>query len=196
MKPRYFHLLALAGSTLLFPSLAPTAHAADLTWDAGNTSNGATIDPLSGNWNLTGGNIVWNNAGTNVIWSQTSTSDADHAAIFAGADGTLNQYVVTIGATTMAAESVTFNSSGYQITGGTLALRPTTATNGPITVAAGKTATINSAIQYSNNAAATITVDADGILNLGGGMANSQYTFTGTGTVNITAGTYTVTPAA
>ena len=61
-----------------------------------------TIDPASGSWNLTAGNTVWNDAGTNVIWSQTLTNDASNAAVFAGTDGTANQYVVTIGATTMA----------------------------------------------------------------------------------------------
>ena len=108
--------------------------------------NGATVTAGSGSWNLTAGNTVWNNAGTNVIWSQTAINDASNAAVFGGADGTLNQYVVTIGTgATMAAESVAFSNSGYQIPGGSLALMPTTPTNGSIPVAADKTATINSA---------------------------------------------------
>jgi autotransporter-associated beta strand protein len=186
MKPRQFHLLALAGSTLLFPSLAPTVHAADLTWDV--TDDGATITAGDGAWDLSAAN--WNGT-PNVPWTQTSASDASNAAIFAGTDGTLlDPHVVTIGATTMAAESITFNSSFYQITGGTLALRPTTSTNGSITVAANKTATIDSAITYSSNAAANITVNTGGVLNLGGGATNSQYNFTGLGTVNMTAGAY------
>ena len=64
--------------------------------------------------------------------------------------------------------------------------------DGAITVAAGKTATINSAITYANNAAASITVNLGAVLNLGGGASNSQYNFIGSGgTVNMTAGTYT-----
>ena len=174
---------------------APSAFAAPLTWDAGDTGNGSAIDAAGGNWNTTALNIVWNNAVSNEIWSQTSTTDGSNAAIFAGTDGTLNQYGVTLDSQ-MAAESVAFNSSGYQLTGSPLALilTPTVGsalgTNGSITVAAGKTATISSQIIYDNNRVATISVGAGGILNLGGGAANSQYNFSGAGTVNMTAGNY------
>ena len=103
----------------------PASHAATLTWDTA-TGDGATVTAGSGSWNLTAGNTVWNNAGTNVIWSQTAINDASNAAVFGGADGTLNQYVVTIGTgATMAAESVAFSNSGYQITGGSLAVQLT-----------------------------------------------------------------------
>jgi autotransporter-associated beta strand protein len=174
---------------------APSAFAAPLTWDAGDTGNGSTIDAAGGNWNTTALNIVWNNAVSNEIWSQTSTTDGSNAAIFAGTDGTLNQYGVTLDSQ-MAAESVAFNSSGYQLTGSPLALivtptvGPALGTNGSITVAAGKTATISSQIIYDHNRVATISVGAGGILNLGGGAANSQYNFSGAGTVNMTAGNY------
>ena len=190
-------LLAAISLTLT----APSAFAADLIWDAGNTTNGATIDPLSGNWNLTGGNTVWNSAGTNVTWSQTSTTDGSNTATFAGTDGTLNQYVITLAAQ-MAAEAITFNNSGYQITGSTLALivsPPVTgppaiaAVSGTITVAAGKTATINSTLRYAHNVAASVVVGASSVLNLGGGTTasnNPQFAFSGAGTVNMTAGTY------
>ena len=96
----------------------------------------------------------------------------------------------------MAAESITFNNSGYQITGSTLAIMPTTATSGAITVAAGKTATINSAIAYGANAASSIVSNASSTLNLGGGASNAQYTFSGAGTVNMTAGTYSANTGA
>jgi autotransporter-associated beta strand protein len=170
---------------------APSAFAAALTWDT-TSGDGATITPGSGNWNTTAGNLVWNNAGTNEIWSQTSTTDASNTATFAGTDGTLNQYVITLAAQ-MAAESITFNNSGYQITGSTLALMPTTTTNGAITVAAGKTATINSALRYAHNVGASVIVGSGSVLNLGGGTTasnNPQFSFTGAGTVNITAGTF------
>ncbi len=166
-----------------------SVRAADLTWDT-FPGDEAAITAGSGVWDTNGTNLLWNNGTTNVPWTQTSTTDASNAAIFAGADGTPNQYVVTLGAQ-MAAESITFNSSGYQITGSTLALMPTTTTNGAITVAANKTATINSTITYSNNKQADITVNSGSTLNLGGGASNSQYRFAGAGTVNMTAGTYT-----
>jgi autotransporter-associated beta strand protein len=188
MKPNRKNLLLAAISLTLS---APSVFAADLTWDAGNTANGATIDAASGNWNTTAGNIVWNNASTNVIWSQVNANDASNAAIFAGADGTLlAPHTVTISGT-MAAEAITFNSSHYVITGGTLAIKPaSTGNNGPIVVAANKTATINSAIAYNNNTGASITAQSGAVLNLGGGASNAQYAFTGAGTVNITGGTY------
>lgn len=183
-------LMSPATSVVLCSLLAGVLPAATLTWDTAG-GDGATITAGSGNWNLTSGNTVWNNAGTNEIWSQTAINDASNVAVFGGPDGTANQYVVTIAdAATVAAESLTFNSSGYLITGGNLALRPTTTTNGGITVAANKTATINSAIVYANNAAVANTINAGATLNLGGGANNSQYTFNGAGTVNITGGTY------
>ena len=189
MKPKSASSLsALAASALFLAGSSTLANAATLTWDTA-TGDGATVTAGSGNWNLTAGNTVWNDAGTNVIWSQALINDASNAAVFAGTDGTANQYVVTLGAQ-MAAESLTFNSSGYRITGGTLAVMPTTTTNGPITVAADKTATINSALNYANNVATTFTVNPGASLDLGGGATNSQYAFTGGGTVNITAGTY------
>jgi autotransporter-associated beta strand protein len=182
--------LALAG----FAFTANSAFAAALTWDT-TSGDGASITAGSGNWNTTAGNTAWNNGTSNVIWSQTAINDGSNSATFAGAEGTANQYVITLAAQ-MAAESITFNSSGYQITGSTLALMPTTTTNGAITVAADKTATINSALAYANNAAASITVNSGATLNLGGGASNSQYTFTGGGTVNMTAGTYTANTGA
>ena len=183
-------LMSHATSVVLCSILASISQAVTLTWDAAG-GDGVTITAGSGNWNTTAGNAVWNNAGSNEIWSQTAISDASNVAVFGGADGTANQYVVTIAdGATIAAESLTFNNSGYLITGGNLALRPTTTANGGITVAANKSATINSAIVYANNAVVTNTINGGATLNLGGGAANSQYTFNGAGIVNITGGTY------
>jgi len=129
---------------------APDAFAANYTWDAGNTANGATIDPASGNWNTTAGNLVWNDAGVNKVWSANT-------AIFGGADGAVDSYVITVDAP-MTATGLTFNNTGYKITGSTLA------PGGVITVASGKTATINSTLTLAayNHAIA-------GTLYLGGG---------------------------
>jgi autotransporter-associated beta strand protein len=194
MKPRkQTPFLAVSITLVGFAFTSFSTHAATLTWDT-TAGDGAVIAAGSGDWNLTAGNTIWNSAGTNVAWSQTSTTDGSNAAIFAGTDGTLDQYVVTLGAQ-MAAESLAFNSSGYQIDGSPVAVITIaatgagTGTNGLITVAAGKTATINSQIVYNDNRAATIT--ANGTLNLGGGATNSQYNFGGAGTINMTAGTYT-----
>ena len=92
---------------------------------------------------------------------------------------------------TVNALSVTFNNSGYTVSGGTLTLRPAASgANGGITVAAGKTATINAPISYNNNTAAAFTIGNGSTLNLGGGASNAQYGFAGDGTVNITGGSY------
>jgi fibronectin-binding autotransporter adhesin len=194
MKPRLTSLhKVFAASSIVLTCFATPANAAALTWDT-TPADGATVTAGSGNWNLTAGNTVWNDGATpNVIWSQTSTTDGSNTAAFAGADGSADQYVVTLG-TQMAAESVTFNSSGYQITGSTLALMPTTTTSGGITMAAGKTSTINSILRYAHNTSASVGVGSGGTLNLGGGTTatfNPQWQLSGAGTINLTAGTFT-----
>ena len=197
MKSKNQHPFLVTALTVAgFVFTTSSIFAASLTWDT--TADGATINAASGNWNTTAGNTVWNNGTSNVIWSQTASNDGSNTATFAGTDGSPNQYVITLAAQ-MAAESITFNNSGYQITGSILALMPSTTTSGAITVAAGKTATINSAITYANNTTATITVNAGSTLNLGGGATNAQYTFGGTGTgniVNVTAGSYSTNTGA
>ena len=163
----------LAASAIVLSWHAAPATAATLTW---NTT--------TGNWNTADAN--WLDGGSPVAWSQTDATTATNSATFAGADGT---YTVTTSGV-VNAQSVTFNNSGYTISGTALTLRPTSTTNGTITVANNKTATINASIAYSNNAAATLTSNAGSTLNLGGGATNSQYTFNGAGTVNITGGGY------
>lgn len=175
-------------TALLTLCAAPAARA--LTWDTVSGDN-PTITDGSGNWNTTAGNLVWNNnANPNVIWSQTSTTVGSQAAVFgSGTDGTVDQWTVTL-ASQMAATSLTFTNTGYKITGSTLQVATSATVDGTITVASNKTATINSIIGYANNAAAVITVNSGGTLNLGGGAGNSQYSFVGGGIVNLTAGTY------
>jgi autotransporter-associated beta strand protein len=164
----------------------------DLFWDT-VSDDGAVITSGSGMWNTAAGNMSWSNGSSNMAWTQTSTTDGSNAAVFAGTDGAANQYTVTLGAQ-MATESVTFNSSGYRITGSTLAVMPTASTSGTITVAANKTATINSILRYNHNTGANVTVSSGGTLNLGGGTTaafNPQFNFSGAGTINLIGGTFT-----
>ena len=190
MKPQFASSLsALATSALFLAASATPANAADYTWDT-TSGDASTITAASGTWSTTGTN--WNSAGSNLVWSQTSATVASHNAIFAGADGT---YTVTLSGTTNA-QSVAFNNSGYTLTSGTLTLKPTTTTSGTITVADGKTATINSILSYSQNLVAAVTVGAGGTLNLGGGIAgpgtaNPVFNFSGDGTINLSGGTFT-----
>jgi len=167
-------------SALVVVGCMSLTSAATLTWTGGN-----------GNWDLVSGNTVWNDGSSNVPWSNGSLTAAINAAVFAQADGPAT---VTI-PNQVNAQSVTFNSDNYTVAGGPsvtggLILRPTSTTNGGITVAASKTATITAPITYSNNAAASNTIDTGATLNLGGGATNAQYTFNGTGTVNILGGSY------
>ncbi len=161
-------------------------HALNLTWDAGNTGNGTTIDPASGNWNTT--DNVWNDGANNVVWTQTGTTTPLNSAIFGGTDGAVDAYVVTL-ASQMAASNLTFNSTGYKLTGSTVSLQ-TGSGNGSITVAANKTATINSAMTGVNALnQPLVTINSGSVLNLGGAFSSAQYKFVGEGTLNITGGT-------
>ncbi|MEK7953576.1 beta strand repeat-containing protein [Luteolibacter soli] len=180
------------------------AHAANFTWDPGNTTNAATIDPGNGNWNTTAGNVVWNNAGTNVIWAAANT------AVFGGADGT---YAVTLDAA-LSTVNVNFNNSGYTIS----AAAPTiltatinnstggvaTAANTGIWVAAGKTATLGNNVTVNLSATgfgSRVGLDNGAVLNVAAGAkidksagANRDTVFAGVtgGTANINvAGTIT-----
>lgn len=94
----------------------PSVLALDLTWDPGNTNNGAIIDPGNGSWDLdTTTNFNWNNGTTNVSWTQTSTTVTPYNAVFGGADGT--NYIVTLDqGSQMAVSNLIINSSGYVFT--------------------------------------------------------------------------------
>ncbi len=179
---------AISASVLLALA-APVLDAAALTWDI--TSDGATITPGTGNWSLVDAN--WNNAGTNEAWSQTSGTVATNSALFAGADAAADSYEITL-SEPFATQGVTFNNTGYKLSGGAIFLGnspTTTITNYSVTVAAGKTATINSNIS-GYNAAATFTVNLASVLNLGGNLDTIQGRFAGDGTLNITGGTSTL----
>ena len=153
-----------------------------LTWDL-NTSVAEAQDG-GGNWANGAGNWFNQTTGANHLWNNNSL---DSAIFGAGTDGT---YAVTLSGAVQSSGGISFFNSGYTLSGTALSL-VNGSLDGAITVAAGKTATINSTITYANNAAANITVNSGAILNLGGGAGNSQYNFLGSGgTVNMTAGTY------
>ena len=162
---------------------ATSAFAAELTWDADNITAG-TQDG-AGTWATAAGN--WRNTTTSTDNQNWVNANLDKATFGAGTDGT---YAITLSGTPQAGGGIAFNNSGYTLSGTALSL-VNGAADGAITVAAGKTATINSTITYANNAAASITVNSGAILNLAGGASNSQYNFVGTGgTVNMNSGTY------
>ena len=159
-----------------------------LTWDANSGTTGAqdgggTWANVAGNWRneaIGANNQSWNNA------------SMDSATFGAGTDGS---YAVTLSGTVQAGGGITFANSGYTLSGTAgdeLQLHDGT-NNSSISVAAGKTATINSVLTYQQNKPAAITVNSGAVLNLGGGTTsalNPQFAFSGAGTVNMTAGTY------
>ncbi len=143
-------------------------NAAIFYWDGTDTT--ADPDGGGGTWNTT--NTNWDNAtaaGLSVVWGNATSSDA----VFGGAAG---PSTITVG--TVTANDMSFDTDGYTLTGGTITLnRPGGSDNPNITVAAGVTTTIASALAGSR----AITKDGAGKLILSG--ANSF-----TGTVNVSLG--------
>jgi fibronectin-binding autotransporter adhesin len=103
----------------------PVANAASLQWYANGVTQGGT-----GTWNTT--NADWTANGTTFqAWNNGNLDDA----VFGGTAGT-----VTLGVA-ITAHNLTFNTSGYVITGSTLILGGTTPT-----VSVTGTATIGSVV--------------------------------------------------
>ena len=157
-----------------------------LTWDANSAVTGAQDG--SGNWANNTGN--WRNETIGANNQNWNNSSMDSATFGAGTDGS---YTVTLSGAVQVGGGITFANSGYSLSGdaGVELQLDDGSNNSSISVAAGKSATINSAITYQRNKPAAITVNSGAVLNLGGGASNSQYNFNGAGTVNMTAGNYT-----
>src|SRR5438552_4883078 len=96
---------------------AAGASAVILTWDAGNTNNGATIDSASGAWDTAASNLNWNNGSGNVSWTQTGTTAGTMGALFQGPGAADNTYQVVVDGGQVAAASLTINASGYTFSG-------------------------------------------------------------------------------
>jgi autotransporter-associated beta strand protein len=160
---------------------APAASAATLIWDTDTFSPGAQDG--GGTWQT--GQPNWRNFTTSTDNQNWSAGTVDKAQFGAVADGT---YSVTISGAVVAGGGLNFAYSGYTLSGGTSLSLDTGSANGPISVDAGKSATINTLLT-GRNAAATITLNDGSVLNLGGGFNTAQYRFGGAGTLNITGGT-------
>lgn len=110
-KPPCLVLAAL----LLYTASAP---AATLIWDAGNTNNGATIDPASGAWDTDiTTNFNWNIGGINTNWTQTGTTTPLNGATFNGPDAPVGTYQVNVDGGQVAVTNITINANGYAFSG-------------------------------------------------------------------------------
>jgi len=163
----------MASATLAAAAVLTTASspAAQLTWDAGNTANGATIDAASGAWNIdTTTNLNWNNGSGNVSWTQTSVTAGLNGAIFAGADAAADTYQIALDGPQIAFTNLQVNANGYAFSGQPL-YQPA---NAFISVADGKNVTFNNLITGPNNAS---------VWRLGAGGAPASLTLLGGFTV-------------
>jgi len=154
----------LASSVAALLAATPTI-AASLTWDLtpGTVGPGdSLITGGTGTWDTTTGFWTVDGGVTDQAWNNANLDQA----IFGGTAGT-----VTLGAA-ITANALTFNSSGYVITGNTLTLAGTTPT---ITIASGQADTIQS-----------ILAGTGGLVVAGGGnlTLTSFNTYTGGTTVN------------
>src|SRR5256884_4083335 len=118
--PPFFTPLRLLLAALAFCAASVSAQVVPvLTWDAGNTNNGVTIDSASGAWDTdTTTNLNWNNGIGNVSWTQTSTTaPLVQSTVFSGPDGA---YQVALDGTQISLSNMTINASGYTFSGSPL----------------------------------------------------------------------------
>jgi autotransporter-associated beta strand protein len=156
----YPQILAVSIAALVV-AVAPEARSAPLIWDADPATAG--IQEGGGIWNTSNAN--WSTGAANVSW----TNDPPNDAVFGGGAGTAGTISI---ATDITTNSLTFNTTGYTITGSPLNLA------GPSTfsAASGVTATITSSI-----------VSGTGLAKTGAGtvlLAASNTNLTGPVTVN------------
>jgi autotransporter-associated beta strand protein len=167
---------------ILFVTAA--GHGQSLQWNPAQNSSGPSDG--SGSWLASG--VWWNGtANINGTWAGTTPSGAVFGA------GTPGNYTVTL-SSPVEATNVTFNTSGYTLSGSPLAIIAANSTPG-ITIAAGVTSQI--AVVMTNSPGWEFLLGANSQLTLSGGVAVSggnNPRFLGssltTCTVNITNGTY------
>ena len=143
---------------LAFAACGVSAHAVPLTWDTDPLAAGAQGG--AGTW--ANGTTNWWNGAANVVWPDSGT---ENDAIFGGTAGSVTLTSVT-------ANDLTFETTGYALAAGTLTLNGTTPT---LTTGTGIAATIGSSIAGT----AGLTKAGAGTLLLSG--ANS---YTGTTTIS------------
>jgi len=170
-------------SILLF-CLAPSgARAASDTWDSSASNPTAPVNG-SGSWTTSG--VNWVSSGTEGAWA----TGAD--AVFGGSSTSGAAGTVTVGSG-ISANSISFQTSGYTLSGGTLTLTAVT-TAGAIIVGTNVSAQIDSVLSMTG-ASNYVTVGKAGSLTLTGGgtTVSANLNASGAGSsININGGTYTM----
>ena len=156
MKSRLWYLLLPAALLL-----TPGGKGQSLTWNPSQNAGGPSDG--SGSW-LTSG--VWWNGTANINGTWTGT--APNGAILGA--GTPGNYSVTLSSPAIAT-NVTFNTSGYTLTGSPLAIIAAGGTPG-ITVDAGVTNQI--ALVLTNSSGWEISLAANSQMTLSGGIGSSS----------------------
>ncbi len=169
---RFFRTSLAAAAAFVAASLVNLQPAAAQTFNWDPTKSGSITGGGAGTWDNS--SLFWYNGSADVAWPDTTGIDT---AVFGGTAGT-----VTVTAGGVTANALTFNTTGYALTGGTLTLTGTTPT---VNVASGLSATINDVIAgtgftktgtggLSLGAAETLT----GAVNLNGGITTLSSTAT------------------
>jgi autotransporter-associated beta strand protein len=125
--------------------MSPLTQAATYTWDS-NASTGDGITAGSGTWNTSG--LNWFDGTTDTTWVNSSSSA--NSATFGGDAGT---YTITLGATPLYVNTITFLTSGYTLAASSPSLITTTSGSNiiiAIKVGAGMTATIGANVIFEN----------------------------------------------
>ena len=182
-RPKILVLLKVVSVLIGTIGFVPASDAQVLTWNPAESPTG----PSDGSGSWLASQVWWNGTGNiNGTWAGTAPSSAIFGA------GTPGSYTVTL-SSSVVATNVTFNTSGYTLSGSSLGIIAAGATPG-ITVAAGVTNQI--AVVLTNSPGWDISLGANSQVTLSGGVAlsggNPRILGSGpaTSTVAITNGTY------
>lgn len=170
MKPKFVSRqlhFSMTLASLLAVVFTPCAIAASLTWAGSTTGLSTGIDNV---WDTNVTNN-WSDGVSNLTWPALGA--LDDSAVFGGTSG-----AVTVAASGVTANGLTFTTSGYALSGGTLTLNGTTPT---INNGTGINATISS-----------VMAGVDGVTKSGSGILTISGTNTYTGNTVISAGTVVV----
>lgn len=221
---RSFRALAakfMLGGVVMLLGLSSAQAQTTYYWDANGIAAPGPTTAVAGDGTIQGGSGTWGASNFNFTTSPTDSIGVNHNAwtntsvgntgkntiIFGGTGGTVTLGTAGVNTLGTAAgfgiNNLTFNATGYTLTGGTLRFIYNGSTNGSISVGSGITATINSIITGSvtggggltagtadGNISTNVLINGGGTLNLGGGNNTVGFTIDGGTTVVATGGSF------